>query len=418
MTATVQRLAICLAAVLLAACSVTTSREIVAARTAYTHMMDSAAGRIQTEDWNGALSDIDAALAALPFHEEEAVEDGNFAYLAIQAEALEAYVTLVSGDTDGAEHKYDTLFRKIARFEADRETAFRSRVGSARIWEAFGNAVYSAASAHSWDAGSGEMVQVALQDFSQTLIHPLPAPLDAGHLSGRTLDADGIRLTVMPTVGPFARIARLASETGTCTAGLIGNRLALTNAHCVTSYEQVDGHGIAQGAWPLKSGPVYLLFEGLYAPDRVRVVDVELNGGDHWVIAEDHDYSGDWAILFLDRHPAGRGWFGITDLGTFVSTNVFIAGHSADLNDGRFITVDWDCAAASDAGDDLILHGCTATGGSSGSPILLTSGPYRFNHIIGLNAFTADRSSGRAPYGGGPKLSRVMEILESLRPSG
>ena len=412
MTAIWKALPACLGLLLLAACQVTTAREIVEARSGYTSAMGTAARHIQEQDWDGAREAIMAARASLPFDEANAAEDGNYAYLALQAKAAEAYVTLASGDVEGAELMYDALFREVGAFEQNREEAFRKRVDSARLWEAFGTALFSVASSRQQDLDTGMTLMLAFRDFAMPLDAPGPPPIDTAHLDSLGIDYDGVRMTVLPTIGPLSRIARLVSEGGSCTASLVGNRLALTNAHCVTSFDQEGDTGIPKGEWSILQGDIRLVFDGLYAPDQVRVTGVTFNGGDRWIVAQDNDFSDDWAILNLDRHPVGRGWFGVAETAPLESEHVFVPGHSGDLNDGRFITVQWNCYGYATEEEPIFHHVCKTSSGSSGSPILMSSGPLKLDYIVGLNAFgPVDETDDNAGPRGGPSVEQFRNAI-------
>ena len=402
-------LAACAAAGWLVACSVAPSQMIVEARTSYDGAMERATAHMRAQRWEDALHATRSAIEALPFHDGKGVEDGNFAYLKRQAQALEAYLTLASGATEAAEQMYQTLFESVRAGEAEREEEFKRRAGSAQVWEALTFAVFTGARAERMGIEASDTIALGLQSFGQALDRPAIAPIDVNQLSSLANEDDGVRITVMPSVGPFGRIGRLVTAQGTCTASLVGDALALTNAHCVTAVQERDDR-LVQGSWAVRGGDMQVVWEGTYAPDRVRVTSVTLNGGDRWNLNEDGDFSDDWAILHLERHPVGRGWFGILDEETMETEGVFVAGYSGDLNDGRLLTVDWGCKGTTQVDSPMLYHSCESAPGASGSPILRTAGAYRLDYVVGLHAFRREADDGTWD-GGGPKSSRFREAV-------
>ena len=108
---------------------------------------------------------------------------------------------------------------------------------------------------------------------------------------------DGVRINPIPVTGPLFHIGKLYLKSGGwCTASLIGERLALTNQHCVINSEGV----------PSVVGAT-LRFESPRHPDAVTVIDYETPK-----TSEKVDKLNDWAILKLDRHPYGRGYLGVS----------------------------------------------------------------------------------------------------------
>nr|WP_269331486.1 serine protease [Futiania mangrovii]MCP1335545.1 serine protease [Futiania mangrovii] len=394
-------------ALTLAGCGATVSPELVMSQRNFQASMENAARDVRSQDWDGAIAAARAAKNTLPVQGSTAGEDGNFAYSAFQADALVAWAMLASGDTQAAEIAYRNVFDGIRNFENQREARFRDKVSSARIWEAFGSALMAAGAAYDSGLRGGDVFQPSLYAANKTLAANLPEGLSARVVEQTGIDPDGIRITLMPAYDPLTNIGRLVSPEGTCTASLVGPALALTNAHCVTSYPR-QSRSVRAGRWPASTRDIHILFEGLYLPDRVRVVDVTLNDGASWRVRYDGDYSNDWALLELDRHPAGRGWFGTADLSRSEAHRIFIAGHSGDLNDGRFLTVHWDCLGTLKGGSPILHHSCATAPGSSGTPILLTQGDRKHHYIVALNAFKYEDAGG-----GGPRTRQFQDAVNS-----
>ncbi len=398
-------LLITLGAIVLASCNVTTPKEVKVRQNQFRDSMNLAIQKSLDDDWAAAESHARSAHQNLPIRNLTESEDGHYAYLTLQARSLEAFSRLARGKVQEAKRRYQNLFEDLKSYERFREENFRDRVTSARMWEAFGFAMFAAASAHDSGAPASLRLASALQVASESLSRPLAGGVDSKLLANAELESDGVRLTILPTVGPFALIGRLYTRTGTCTASLVGEALALTNAHCVTEHEGVSAE---RGRWPIKTGPIFLTFEGLYAPDRVNVAEVILHEDGFWNIKYQGDFRDDWAILKLDRHPAGRGWFGVVEERFEKRQDLFVAGHSGDLNDGRFLTVDWNCDGAADG--DQVVHSCRGAPGRSGAPILVTSGPNKLRYLIGVHAFGGKTKR----IGGGPAAKSFGDTLRKL----
>lgn len=389
----------------LVACNVTTPKEVKVNQSNFSESMNLAIQQSLKDNWATTENYARSAGQSFPEHNLKNSEDGHYAYLSLQAQALEAFSYLAGGKIQEAKLKYRLLFEDVRLYEQYRERKFRERITSARMWEAFGFAMFAAASAYESGEPSSLDLISALVVASESLSRPVEGGVDAKLVSGAKLESDGVRLTILPTVGPFAQIGRLFTGSGRCTASLIGEALALTNAHCVTKR---SGKMVEKGRWPLRGGHMYITFEGLYASDRVNVVDIVLHEDGFWNTEYAGDYRNDWAVLKLDRHPAGRGWFGIAHEQFEKRENIFIAGHSSDLNDGRFLTVDWNCDGLGT--EDLVVHSCRGAPGLSGAPILVTSGPNKLHYLVGLHAFKNMKKA----YGGGPATRRIGNALRKL----
>jgi hypothetical protein len=169
---------------------------------------------------------------------------------------------------------------------------------------------------------------------------------------------DGVRINPIPVMGPLFNIGRLDFGNGWCTASLIGERLALTNQHCVINE---NGSDKATGA--------ILKFETPRHPDAVTVIGFE-TANQSYKINSVHD----WAILKLDRHPYGRGYFGIfnADKQPAKGAEIILGGFSSDLNSGKFLTVDWGCTLREDMrGNQSVSTNCRGWSGASGSPAIM-----------------------------------------------
>ena len=398
-----------LATLSLGACAVVPSTVIVDAYSSYHDAMNRAAGHVRDERWDAALAEVEAAVQALSSGTRSEAEDGNFAYLALRAQAVKAYVKLASGEVAAAKQEYEDLFQRTRTLEVERAEKITKVASRSRIFEGIGGLLSRAVLGDDLEAVLSSETAPELRDIGRGLAPPPVPEGDAGPLSELPPNSDGDRIAVIPTVGVFSRIGRLVTRAGTCTASLVGEALALTSAHCVTEYERRGGQ-VPQGRWPVRSGRMILAFEGLYAPDRVEVAGVVLNDGNRWRVDEDGSFEGDWAVLRLDRHPVGRGWFGVVDDEPSVRDDIVVAGYAGDVEDGRVLTVDWNCSGATLAESAFTYHACAPAPGRSGSPILVTSGPFRLHYVTGLHSFAAEGAEGRS-LGGGPRVSQIREAL-------
>lgn len=173
------------------------------------------------------------------------------------------------------------------------------------------------------------------------------------------------RKLVDPTLMPWRAVGLLVGADMDCTGTLIGARLVLTAAHCVsdgvrTTLPDVFRAG-AHGPSDLGQARVIAAF---VAPDfRDDYLDLGEGNG------------ADWAILTLDR-----------DLGTvagIVPPRVLNSEDLAQIRDGEFRvdqagyswdTGDWlsghmRCTVLTAFDDDTIAHACDTAEGDSGSPL-------------------------------------------------
>ena len=335
----------------------------------------------------------------------------NF-YQYLASEAAIAWLDLEDGNAAGAERRYDSLAQEITRLERERSQLAAEKGIESRNFAAAVGALYaferiyraSGSLASSGQVAANAALQVLQTDFTLKGTPSISQQDD--------IDRDIRRFVAIPSMGPLTQIGRLVfSDGGHCTASLIGEALALTNAHCVVALNKGARGSLAPGLYTPKRADMQILFEGLYLPDRVRVNDVVLpdEGGRAWRIGANS--VDDWAILRLDRHPIGRGYFGIEpgDKPLMEGESVVLAGHSSDLNDGRFLTVDWNCPVLESG--DKVIYQCLRASGASGSPVFRVGARQELTHIVSLHAF------GRAgeAWGGGPRSDQFIEAVRRMR---
>jgi hypothetical protein len=242
------------------------------------------------------------------------------------------------------------------------------------------------------------------------------------YLGDRPLEGDGIRMW-MPRVLGFHSIAQFETGVGRCTASVIGFRIALTNAHCVT--DDAGRH--------LSMADMRVAFDSFWKRWEVPVVEVHTHQQGRW----DNRPENDWALLVLEYHPeyiyplpvvdtdalhdpaSETRLYSGTMLGDLDEGYLALSGHSGDLNDGRFQTLDWGCSFVGDSekdpDSDLLLYDCVSAPGSSGSPVLFFDGDKSLMSpkVIGVHWGGWQRSDGFLA--SGVKVRRFLPKLAELR---
>ncbi len=170
---------------------------------------------------------------------------------------------------------------------------------------------------------------------------------------------------------PWRAVGLLTLQSGTCTASLVGPRLLLTAAHCVTE----DGETISmpvsfQSGLSLgqKSGKA-LVVDAMFAPDYSDVTAEPGQGNGH-----------DWALVTLDRDLGNVvGWLNIhlldpSEMSLIANGGLLVdqAGYSRDT--GMNLSGNRGCRVTVAYPDSSILHECDTTFGDSGSPLLVRVG--------------------------------------------
>ncbi len=184
---------------------------------------------------------------------------------------------------------------------------------------------------------------------------------------------------------PLEPIVQVIRATSTCTGSFVGPRLILTNRHCVIGTD---------GKPDLPTHIEWRYFASAYTGQRVdpgigekvlrwKVVNAVYPDRDH-----ESDFSADWALLETDT-PSTVGFLGVRDPATipdFATTHIAVAGFSGDLNDGRYVTMDWGCPIVATPQKAVLRYGCRTFPGSSGSPVFIVDRPGMRRIVVGVNS--------------------------------
>ena len=218
------------------------------------------------------------------------------------------------------------------------------------------------------------LLPVTLVDLSsvrpQSVLRSDELPAEVTHVDHRRIvDA---RLSPYSAVGKF-------SGTMTCTAAVILDpRIIITAGHCITEGDGTIRRSNLSFQLGYQTGADLGRFEATVwavgAKQSFRHESVQ-------------EASNDWAILVLDRAPAGVQPFLLNHHSPAIlkslERQILLPAYSSDISSAEVLSVDPDCAVR-----DLIwgalVHNCVAQPGSSGAPLLMRDGPEYI--VIGIHS--------------------------------
>jgi V8-like Glu-specific endopeptidase len=218
--------------------------------------------------------------------------------------------------------------------------------------------------------------------FPATL-NEVPSAFSAHSVVRRTATPPGAtevvhRQIVDARLSPYSAIGKFRG-TMTCTAAIVLNpRIVITAGHCVT-----ERNGTIKRS--------NLFFQPAYQSGtdlgRFRATIWAVGANQSFTHESVREASQDWAILLLDRAPAGVHPFLLSYRSLrgleLVERQIFLPAYSSDIVRAEVLSVDSNCII-SDLVSDTLIHNCVARPGSSGAPLLLRVGPDYA--VIGIHA--------------------------------
>ncbi len=188
-----------------------------------------------------------------------------------------------------------------------------------------------------------------------------------GELSLEVTHVDHRRI-VDARLAPYSAVGKF-SGTMTCTAAVILDpRIIITAGHCITERDGTTRRSNLSFQLGYQTGTDLGRFEATV-----------------WAVGAKQDFkhesvqeaSNDWAILVLDRAPAGVHPLLLSHHSLTILKSrerpVLLPAYSNDIANADVLSVDTDCTVR-DLVWDTLVHDCMAQPGSSGAPLLMRDG--------------------------------------------
>lgn len=204
------------------------------------------------------------------------------------------------------------------------------------------------------------LTSLALLLFSCKLKRNENGPLK--QVLGANIIAEDDREAIDPTEGPYTRIVRVKTAKAWCSGSLIGERLALTNAHCITD-------SFVKGRYQ-NNMRVYVGYRNDDYEGESRVIKVVAGFYKKGPVIH---VNQDWAILVLDEALGDE--YGFFKVKPYFPINIFnkpylmMAGYPEDVSKKGFKPVVDDGCSVRLVVKDRLYHDCDSAKGSSGSAI-------------------------------------------------
>ncbi|MGI4976633.1 MAG: trypsin-like serine peptidase [Janthinobacterium lividum] len=179
---------------------------------------------------------------------------------------------------------------------------------------------------------------------------------------------------------PWRGVVRVQTELGTrCTGFLLAPASVVTAAHCL--FSETSRHFVQPSSVHVLSGYTVGRYDG-----HARVTAFHVTPG-YDPLDETRTAGADWAVLTLDA-PLGTPdrLLPLADASAPAGTDITLGGYGQDREER--LQADLHCrilATTTDGGGrPLLRHGCSATRGTSGAP-LLARAPDGTWRIVGVN---------------------------------
>jgi len=193
------------------------------------------------------------------------------------------------------------------------------------------------------------------------------------------------RRIVDARLSPYSAIGKFKG-TMTCTAAIVLNpRIIITAGHCVTERDGTIRRSNLSFQRGYQTGTDLGSF---------RATVWAVGSQQSFTHESVRDASRDWAILILDRAPAGVQPFLLSHRSLraveLLERQILLPAYSNDIVNAEVVSVDPTCTVR-DLVWDALVHTCTTRPGSSGAPLLVRDGQgYAIIGIHTASIFASD----------------------------